>query len=42
MSEDVTKAEPAAEGVSEDQLRKAEAYVEAGASDSKTWLRRPS
>src|SRR5512132_2845832 len=29
MSEDVTKAEPAAEGVSEDRLRKAEAYVEA-------------
>jgi TRAP-type uncharacterized transport system fused permease subunit len=29
MSEDVTKAEPAAAGVSEDRLRKAEAYVEA-------------
>src|ERR1700704_175011 len=29
MSEDVTKAEPAAEAVSEDRLRKAEAYVEA-------------
>src|SRR5436190_15116546 len=29
MSEDVTKAEPAAERVSEDRLRKAEAYVEA-------------